>query len=547
MTGFNSEATIAHSVQSVLDQTHDNFELLIVDDASQDATAAIATAMAGGDSRIRLLRNARNGGTYVAKNRALQEARGAYFTFQDADDWCHPERLARHVELMEANSALVASRSLLIRMNDAGSISLKRWGGRFAHLNPASAFCRMTVRDGIGYFDSVRVGADSEHWFRIRNRFGPDAVAVLPLTLTIALHHQKSLTRFGAGALDEAGHSPVRELYQKQWLAWHRTQAQSRDLYLPAHQPERRFPAPPEIAVLQRADEAPAPCTAAASPPDPSAQPAAFDASRVGRREVVFGISLAARRSVADWGRAELLLRSTLRSVLGQSDPDFRVLVCGHDRPALSELDDRRVEFLVADQPPPADPKAFRRDKMHKRRLIALRLRQFGGGYFFPLDADDLVSNRLVAEIRSGDNRRGYSLTKGYVLDWNNRRLAPVPGAWDATFDRVCGSSAALFFEADELPDSAEAESGSYFELFGEHAYWPIVAEEYGRKLQKLRFPAGIYVVNHDQNLSYRLQRNARRQQNIMAAVAVNSIPITPELAAEFSLPEEFVERSGET
>ena len=520
MTAFNSEATIAGAIRSVLHQTYQKFELIVVDDASADSTARVVEAIAAGDGRVRLLRNARNSGTYVSKNRALAEAKGAFFTCQDSDDWCHPERLARHVAFMADNPRLVASRSLLIRMSEAGAISMKRWGARFAHLNPASAFCRMSVREEIGYFDSVRVGADSEHWFRLRNRFGPAAVATLPLTLTIALHHDKSLTRFGAGALDEAGHSPVREEYQREWLAWHRRQAQSRDLHLPPHQAERRFPVPAEIAV-------PEPPGAASEEPSMIASVAAVPASHA--KEVVFGISLAARASVADWDRVSLLLRSTLRSVLGQGDPRLRVIICGHDRPALPELDDPRVEFLLSDQPPPLEPRGFRRDKMRKRRLIGVRLRQLGGGYLFPLDADDMVSRRLVGHVLSDDNRRGYSLTQGYALDWRNRRLAPVPGAWDATYDRVCGSSAVICFGAEDLPAAPE-ETGpqTYFDLFGEHAYWPIVAEECGRPLAKIPFPAGIYVVNHAENLSFRLQRTALRQANIAAAIAAHADPHHP-------------------
>ncbi|HWT30519.1 MAG TPA: glycosyltransferase family A protein, partial [Propylenella sp.] len=298
---------------------------------------------------------------------------------------------------------------------------------------------------------------------------------------------------------------------------------------------------PPEIAVEHAPEEG------EVGAPIGVARSARAVAAPAPGREVVFGISLASQRSVRDWERTTGLLRSTLRSALGQTDPGVRVLVCGHERPTLAELADPRVEFLVSDRPPPADPQGFRRDKMQKRRIIALRLRQLGGGYLVPLDADDLVSNRLAAHVRSHDNRRGYSITEGYVLDWSNRRLAPVPGAWDTGFDRVCGSSAVLFLAPDDLPEeNSPAAEPSYFELFGEHAYWPVVAEESGRKLEKIPFRGAVYVVNHAENLSFQLQRNRRRQENLIAAIAANSVPITRDIAAEFAISEEFLPAPAE-
>src|SRR5205823_8256702 len=88
------------AVASVLDQTHRDFELLIVDDASTDDT--VATIERFGDARIRLLRNERNLGQVPSLNRGLREARGEIVARIDADDVARPTRLERQVAALDA-------------------------------------------------------------------------------------------------------------------------------------------------------------------------------------------------------------------------------------------------------------------------------------------------------------------------------------------------------------------------------------------------------------------------------------------------------------
>ena len=85
-------------------------------------------------------------------------------------------------------------------------------------------------------------------------------------------------------------------------------------------------------------------------------------------------------------------------------------------------------------------------------------------------------------------------------------------------FGGVCAST------RDELPVDGEMDPELYFNLFQSHAYWPIVAEEYDRRLDALPFPGGVYVVNHAQNLSFRLQRKGQRTENIIRSIAEHRI-----------------------
>jgi FkbM family methyltransferase len=513
MTTYNSVETVDYAVASLRGQTHGNLEIWIVDDGSTDGTRARLAALEATDDRVRVLLNEENVGTYCSKNRAIAQASGDYVTMHDSDDWAHPERIARHVELMEGARSVMASRSEWLRLEADGAPSFRRWGRRFQHPNPASAFYRRSVFDQVGFFDSVRFGADSEHWYRVRRVFGPGCSKSLPLCLGLGSIRADSLTRSGDGAMDRENYSPVRGAYAASYFYWHAT-ADPAQLKLPPRVEVRPFPAPPEMAT-------PAPGRAAEAAPD---LPTPARAAGAGEPEFMFGISLVSARVASDWKRTQELLGHTLRSVLNQSDPRFGVAICGHERPDLPELADPRVQFVESDQAPPNGTLVgFRGDKMRKRRIIGAMLRARGGGYFFPLDADDLVHRDVVAYVRADDNRRGYLIEKGFALDYNNRVLAPIPGAWSVSFDRACGSSAAIWFAPEELPVDSENNPELYFNLFQSHAYWPIVAEEFGRRFDPLPLP-GVYVVNHAQNLSFRLQRKGVRTENIVRAIAAHQV-----------------------
>jgi succinoglycan biosynthesis protein ExoO len=91
MAAHNAERTIASAMASVLAQTFQDLELIVVDDASSDDTVAVVEACA--DPRIRLTRHTANRGPAAARNTGLDIAKGTWATVLDADDAWHPERL----------------------------------------------------------------------------------------------------------------------------------------------------------------------------------------------------------------------------------------------------------------------------------------------------------------------------------------------------------------------------------------------------------------------------------------------------------------------
>lgn len=104
---YNAERTIASCIESVIAQTYQDWEMLIADDCSQDATIQIVERYAAADSRVRLIRLDQNGGAGAARNRSIAEAEGRYVAFLDADDRWLPAKLERQVSFMQQSGAKV--------------------------------------------------------------------------------------------------------------------------------------------------------------------------------------------------------------------------------------------------------------------------------------------------------------------------------------------------------------------------------------------------------------------------------------------------------
>lgn len=98
---YNCARFIAEAIYSAQAQTYSNWEMLFVDDCSTDDTEAIVKSFA--DSRIRYIKNAKNGGAAVSRNLALREAKGRWIAFLDSDDLWEPTKLEKQIHFMEEN------------------------------------------------------------------------------------------------------------------------------------------------------------------------------------------------------------------------------------------------------------------------------------------------------------------------------------------------------------------------------------------------------------------------------------------------------------
>ena len=99
LPAFNCEKTVESAVMSVIAQTYENLELIIVDDHSEDSTPEICRLLGELDKRIRIITNETNCGTLVSRAKAVNLSRGEWIGFIDADDLWHPEKLEKQLSL----------------------------------------------------------------------------------------------------------------------------------------------------------------------------------------------------------------------------------------------------------------------------------------------------------------------------------------------------------------------------------------------------------------------------------------------------------------
>ena len=250
IAAWQAEDTLPTALRAIGNQSWRNLEILVVDDASTDATLAHARNAARRDPRIRVFAQDRNQGAYAARNRALGEARGVFVTLQDADDWCHPERIAQQVGEMIRAPSMVACTAQHVRIEPDLRLARLSPECSFITANVSSILFRRTpVVERLGCWDDVRVGADSELIRRMKRMFGAAAVQNLVTgPLSFSRDRAGSAVRSGALAID--GHiTGARLAYLEAQEHFHATASEPALRYRPG-QP-RPFPAP---AIMQSRD-----------------------------------------------------------------------------------------------------------------------------------------------------------------------------------------------------------------------------------------------------------------------------------------------------
>jgi len=254
MSAFEPNEHIFTAINSVLSQTYKNLELLVIDDASPLSFDGVLERVAALDARVRVLRQTTNGGTYRIRNRALDEARGELITFQDSDDWMHPQRIEMQVAHLVAHADQVANISMSTRLTDRLEAAESGRRLRVGICEPALMFWRQKVRDRVGYFDTVRKGGDTEYRKRLQRAFAKDCAMVAPWrTLTIQRADNGGLTQ---GELSFRWITEFRTHYRDSYLRWHREAAKSGALKLQVSE-TRAFYAPRQSALVGAEARAP--------------------------------------------------------------------------------------------------------------------------------------------------------------------------------------------------------------------------------------------------------------------------------------------------
>lgn len=181
MTVYNREAFIADAIQSVLNSTYQNWELIIVDDQSKDNSVTIAEKYASSDKRISLYINDENLGDYPNRNKAASYAKGVYLKYVDADDMLYPHGLELLVYYMEqfpdAGFGLCSmeqdeNRKFPFQLSPA-QIYFRNYIERKSvfHKAPLSSIIKRSVFEKEHGFANVRHYGDFEMWLRLSKKY----------------------------------------------------------------------------------------------------------------------------------------------------------------------------------------------------------------------------------------------------------------------------------------------------------------------------------------------------------------------------------------
>lgn len=195
MPAFNAEAHIATSIRSVLNQTWENIELVVIDDCSTDRTWQIIQNFAQQDSRVIAVQQDSNRGAYFARNRALDLATGDFVTVNDADDWVHPEKIASQVKpLLIAPNTMNSTYGC--RVLEDLTVSIKPQSGRIFAQNTSSIMAATHHFRELGGWDEVQIGADAEMINRLTQKLGSGEKKIARTSpLAFILTRDDSLTK----------------------------------------------------------------------------------------------------------------------------------------------------------------------------------------------------------------------------------------------------------------------------------------------------------------------------------------------------------------
>jgi glycosyltransferase involved in cell wall biosynthesis len=198
---YNAQDYILDAVNSILGQTFNDFELIVIDDASSDRSPEIVASLP--DPRIRLIRNGKNCGLVESLNIGLRVATGVYVARMDHDDIALPDRLARQFEFLEANSkvAVVGTGYQLIDAYARPSLIYSppktpvevEWAMPFvcpvAH--PTVMMRRSIISSLGGYSESAHFAEDYDLWERVLRHAD---ISNVPEVLLLLRKHTKNMT-----------------------------------------------------------------------------------------------------------------------------------------------------------------------------------------------------------------------------------------------------------------------------------------------------------------------------------------------------------------
>ncbi|MEM6560325.1 MAG: glycosyltransferase family A protein [Planctomycetota bacterium] len=205
MPAYNAAAFLGVAIQSILDQTHRELELIVIDDGSSDQTLAIARGFAERDGRVVVLETP-HGGVSAARNAGIAAARYPWIAVMDADDVAAPHRLARQLEAADREPGVVMWASHVWDIGptgekfgvdakgppDVAAFEELRAGGELVMLKHSTVMFRKADAEKVGGYDSRFDSAEDAEFFDRMAELGP--IVSIPEPLVSYRRHGESLT-----------------------------------------------------------------------------------------------------------------------------------------------------------------------------------------------------------------------------------------------------------------------------------------------------------------------------------------------------------------
>ncbi len=221
ITTYNASETIDSCIHSLLQQTWQDLEIIVVDDASTDDTLLRLQHLSAHNTAIKVISLPKNTGTFAAKSIGAQYATGEFLTCQDSDDWAHPQKIAEQVRPLIEDASIIATTSHWLRLDHDGQYYVRQIYP-FLRQNPASPMFRLqTVKQESGLWHIVRTGADSEFFERLKLIYGNESIVVIKKPLTIASHRPNSLMTSEQFGIYNRTAALARLDYWEAWRLWH--------------------------------------------------------------------------------------------------------------------------------------------------------------------------------------------------------------------------------------------------------------------------------------------------------------------------------------
>ncbi len=179
---YNCSKYISKSIESIINQSYPNWELLICDDGSTDDSFEIAKTYELVDSRVKVIKNDVNCGNIYTYNRLFFESVGKYIAVQDADDWSDPKRLELQVEILEKNNIGICLTNSTNHYSDGRKVVNSKPKSFFIDMSfdetsawPATMLFNRKVLSSIKGFHPYFTGLPAFDWhfvFSVINKFG---------------------------------------------------------------------------------------------------------------------------------------------------------------------------------------------------------------------------------------------------------------------------------------------------------------------------------------------------------------------------------------